>query len=78
MGWARQPVEQPPVRRLTGPSRAQSLPARAVPDRPLQRPVVGQGVLVVLVRVAQRPGVEGLAQQFNLAVADAVRTPVVC
>lgn len=55
----------------------QSLPARAVPDRQLQRHVVGQSVLIVLMRVAQRQRVQVLTQQFNLEVADAVRTPVI-
>ncbi len=38
---------------------------------------MGQGVLIVLVRIAQRQRVEVLTQQFHLEVADAVRTPVV-
>jgi hypothetical protein len=73
LGFARQAVHQPPVRRLTGKAFLENLLARAVPDGQLHGRVVGQRVLVVLVGVAQGQAVQVLADQLDLLVTDALR-----
>jgi hypothetical protein len=68
-----QPLDQPPVGGLAGQTLVGDLPAGTVPDGQLHGDVVGQNVGVVLMGIAEGLGVEVLAEQFDLGVADARR-----
>jgi hypothetical protein len=66
---ARNTSQESPIRRLAGQAFVDHLGPGPVPDGHLHRHVVGHGVGVVLVGVAEGKRVDMLAEQFSLRIA---------